>query len=87
MPAVIDVNGVVTQAASVAGGWPFVLLGVFYFVVKMFGFLFLYMWLRATLPRLRYDQLMNFGWKTLVPIGLANIFLVGVFTAFSNGWF
>lgn len=86
VPAVVDVNGVVTQAASVAGGWPFVLLGVFYFVVKMFGFLFLYMWLRATLPRLRYDQLMNFGWKTLVPVGLANIFLVGVFTAISQGW-
>lgn len=60
------------------------LLGVFYFVVKMFGFLFLYMWLRASLPRFRYDQLMNFGWKTLVPLGLANIFMMGVLIALGN---
>lgn len=77
--------GVSVEAAS--NNPVIALLGVFYFVVKMFGFLFLYMWLRATLPRLRYDQLMNFGWKTLVPLGIANIALVGVATAVSKGWF
>ncbi len=61
-------------------------LGVFWFVVKMSGFLFLYFWLRASLPRLRYDQLMNFGWKTLVPISLANIAVMGLFFAVKNGW-
>lgn len=48
-----------------------------WFAVKTYSFLFLFFWLRATLPRLRYDQLMRFGWKVLLPIALANI----VFTA------
>lgn len=63
------------------GGWngPFVhqlpWLGVFYFFGKVVLFLFLYIWLRATLPRFRFDQLMNFGWKFLVPLALINIVL------------
>jgi NADH-quinone oxidoreductase subunit H len=61
------------------GGWngPFVhqwpLLGVFYFFGKVILFLFLYIWLRGTLPRFRFDQLMNFGWKFLVPAAIINI--------------
>lgn len=61
------------------GGWngPGVaqipVLGVFYFVGKILFFLFLYIWLRGTLPRFRFDQLMNFGWKVLVPIAILNI--------------
>jgi len=66
---------------------PMALLGIVYFLIKVFFFLFLYMWLRATLPRLRYDQLMNFGWKTLVPVSLANIFIMGIYLAVHNGWF
>jgi NADH-quinone oxidoreductase subunit H len=63
------------------GGWngPFVhqlpFLGVFYFLGKVILFLFLYIWLRGTLPRFRFDQLMNFGWKFLVPLAIINIFL------------
>jgi len=63
------------------GGWngPFVhqlpWLGVFYFLGKVILFLFLYIWLRGTLPRFRFDQLMNFGWKFLVPLAIINIFL------------
>ena len=49
------------------------LLPVFWFVAKVFGFLFLYIWVRGTLPRFRYDQLMGFGWKFLVPVAIANI--------------
>src|SRR5256714_1844557 len=61
------------------GGWngPFVhqlpWLGVFYFLGKVILFLFLYIWLRATLPRFRFDQLMSFGWKYLVPAAIFNI--------------
>jgi NADH-quinone oxidoreductase subunit H len=61
------------------GGWngPFIhqlpWLGVFYFLGKVILFLFLYIWLRATLPRFRFDQLMSFGWKYLVPAAIMNI--------------
>ena len=61
------------------GGWngpgvaQFPLLGILYFVGKVLFFLFLYIWLRGTLPRFRFDQLMNFGWKVLVPIAILNI--------------
>lgn len=44
-----------------------------WFAVKTYSFLFLFFWLRATLPRLRYDQLMRFGWKVMLPIALGNI--------------
>src|SRR3984893_17509859 len=46
---------------------------IFWFVVKIFAFLFLYIWVRSTLPRFRYDQLMGFGWKFLLPLAMANI--------------
>jgi NADH-quinone oxidoreductase subunit H len=63
------------------GGWngPFVhqlpWLGVFYFLGKVCLFLFFYIWLRGTLPRFRFDQLMTFGWKYLVPAAIVNIVL------------
>jgi len=47
--------------------------GVFWFTVKVYFFLFLFIWLRGTLPRLRYDQLMRFGWKVMLPLALANV--------------
>ena len=49
------------------------LFPIFWFVLKVFFFLFLYIWVRGTLPRFRYDQLMGFGWKFLVPVAIANI--------------
>jgi len=76
-----------TATGNVAGGWPFALLGVVYFLIKVFAFLYLYFWIRASLPRFRYDQLMNFGWKRLVPLSLANIFLVGMIIAWRSNWF
>jgi NADH-quinone oxidoreductase subunit H len=51
------------------------LLGVVYFALKTAFFLFIYIWLRGTLPRFRYDQLMQFGWKFLVPMAFLNIFI------------
>ena len=66
------------------GGWrwpiadPGAIVGVIQLLAKMFMFLFLYIWLRATLPRFRYDQLMNFGWKYLLPLGILNLLVTGL---------
>ena len=49
-----------------------------WFTVKVYAFLFLFFWLRATLPRLRYDQLMKFGWKVMLPIALGNIVITSI---------
>ena len=49
--------------------------GPFWLITKVFCFLFFYVWLRGTLPRIRYDQLMAFGWKFLLPLSLANVVL------------
>jgi NADH-quinone oxidoreductase subunit H len=81
-------------AAMFLGGWnapyPGTLIGYFglpsfawlentmWFAVKTYSILFLFFWLRATLPRLRYDQLMRFGWKVLLPIALANIVITSL---------
>ena len=51
---------------------------VVWFAAKVYFFLFLFFWLRATLPRLRYDQLMRFGWKVMLPIALGNIVLTAI---------
>lgn len=53
--------------------------GPFWFVAKVFVFLFFYIWMRATLPRFRYDQLMAFGWKTLLPVSIANVIVTSAF--------
>ena len=49
--------------------------GPFWFFAKVFIFLFVYIWMRGTLPRFRYDQLMSFGWKFLLPVSIANVVL------------
>lgn len=55
------------------------LVGVLIFLAKVFFFIFLFFWLRATMPRIRYDRLMAFGWKILIPLSLANILLAALF--------
>jgi len=73
------------------GGWNGPLFGpkilrailpLFWFAAKVFIFLFLYIWVRGTLPRFRYDQLMAFGWKFLLPLALANL----IATAIAVAW-
>jgi NADH-quinone oxidoreductase subunit H len=59
-----------------------VLLPVVWFSLKIFGFMFFYIWMRGTLPRFRYDQLMGFGWKFLLPVALLNILV----TSFLIAW-
>jgi NADH-quinone oxidoreductase subunit H len=64
------------------GGWngPFLPAGlsVIWFLAKVFLFMFFYIWLRATFPRFRYDQLMNFGWKVLFPLSVVNLLVTGL---------
>ena len=72
------------------GGWmaPFpnvpafdffeIIPGWIWFIGKIFVFLYVFIWLRATLPRYRYDQLMNIGWKVLIPIALWNLVVTGI---------
>jgi NADH-quinone oxidoreductase subunit H len=54
-------------------------------LLKVFVFLFTYVWFRATLPRFRYDQLMDLGWKKLIPVSLGWLLIVAGFRA-DNGW-
>lgn len=71
------------------GGWlPFgPLSGTVWFVAKLLVFLYIYVWLRGTLPRLRYDQLMNLGWKVMIPASLGwFIVLAALRVADDNDW-
>jgi len=61
------------------GGWGGPFYGWINFLIKVFAFMFFFIWIRATFPRLRYDQLMYLGWKIMLPLALANI----VFTGFA----
>lgn len=63
------------------------IIGVIVFFIKIFAFIFFFMWIRWTLPRFRYDQLMNLGWKMLIPLAIANIVLTGVFTILKDTLF
>ena len=63
--------------------WP--LLGPVYLFIKVVALLFFLVWLRATFPRFRYDQLMAFGWKILLPLGLLNVVITGVIIVLVGG--
>jgi NADH-quinone oxidoreductase subunit H len=49
-----------------------------WFLIKSFVFLYIFIWVRATLPRYRYDQLMRLGWKVLIPLAIANLVVTGI---------
>ena len=72
------------------GGWlrPFPSVGLLsffdiipswaWFLIKSFVFLYIFIWVRATLPRYRYDQLMRLGWKVLIPLAIVNLLVTGI---------
>jgi NADH-quinone oxidoreductase subunit H len=61
--------------------WLQAILPLFWFGLRVFGFLFVYIWVRGTLPRFRYDQLMAFGWKFLLPLAIANLVVTALVVA------
>ena len=61
------------------------LQGVFWFAAKVLVFLYGFIWYRATFPRFRYDQLMNFGWRWMIPLALANIIVTAIVCYFLRG--
>lgn len=63
------------------------ILGVLAFFIKIFIFICIFMWIRWTIPRFRFDQLMHLGWKTLIPIAIVNMLITGVVMAANYGWF
>jgi NADH-quinone oxidoreductase subunit H len=63
------------------------LLSIGAFATKIFIFIFVIMWIRWTIPRFRFDQLMHLGWKSLLPLSLINLLVTGLVIAFKNGWF
>jgi NADH-quinone oxidoreductase subunit H len=67
--------------ASILMAYPPVLhaiQGIFWFGAKVLGFLYAFIWYRATFPRFRYDQLMNVGWRFLIPLALTNLVVTAV---------
>jgi NADH-quinone oxidoreductase subunit H len=72
---------------DVAGHNVATLLGTAAFFAKALFFVFFYMWVRWTLPRFRYDQLMNLGWKSLIPLAILNIILTGTGVLFLEPYF
>ena len=81
-----EYGNMITASAMITtlylGGWhgPF-LPPVVWFLVKIVVLLFVFVWVRGTLPRFRYDQLMKFGWKVLIPLSIANILATGIVLA------
>jgi len=76
---VVVISGIAT--AIFLGGWHGPgpeWLGPVWVLLKMCALIFLFIWIRATLPRFRYDQLMSFGWKVLLPVATLNVLVTAI---------
>lgn len=75
------------------GGWSLFglenipVISILFFLIKVALFLFLFIWLRATLPRIRYDRLMRLGWQTLLPLAVLNVVITAFCVTFNWPWF
>jgi NADH-quinone oxidoreductase subunit H len=94
MAEYINMITVSAVAATVFfGGWSLFGLGInipglsiIFFLIKVAVFLFMFIWLRATLPRIRYDRLMRLGWQTLLPLAVLNVVITAVVVALGWPW-
>jgi NADH-quinone oxidoreductase subunit H len=66
------------EGIPVVGAWFAWVPGIAWFMIKIAGFLYMYLWMRATFPRYRYDQIMRLGWKVLIPVTLVWIIVVAL---------
>lgn len=89
------INMVTTSSVAVTlffGGWTFFglenipVLSILIYIVKVAFFLFLFIWVRATLPRIRYDRLMRLGWQILLPLAVLNVVITAVIVALHWSW-
>jgi len=62
------------------------ILSIAAFALKIFLFIFVIMWIRWTIPRFRFDQLMHLGWKVLIPAAIVNMLVTGLVIAWNEGW-
>jgi NADH-quinone oxidoreductase subunit H len=76
-PDMVKGNAFLTGSAAAAG----MMMPIVWFCAKALVILFVYIWIRGTLPRFRYDQLMSFAWTFLFPVALINLFLVALWVA------
>jgi NADH-quinone oxidoreductase subunit H len=74
----VNGHGLTTQTLQ-SWGWPGMLLGLAIFLGKVMFFMLVYIWFRGTFPRFRFDQLMDLGWKWMIPLALVNIFVTAIF--------
>jgi NADH-quinone oxidoreductase subunit H len=76
-------GGYLSPFSGILGGIPIIGTdGIWWFALKVFILIFIFMWIRGTFPRLRYDQLMNFTWKGMLPLALLNILITALFIIF-----